>query len=82
MREAISADPMGNHVLELQLEVLKNKNGPSGMGMMFEFMRWCMRFEDLQYKSKPDELPENTPPADPGPLPTDEELGFKKDVPC
>jgi len=57
MREAISSDPMGNHVLEVQMEVLKNKNGPAGLGMMFEFMRWCMRFEDLQYKSKPDELP-------------------------
>lgn len=52
MREAIKADPMGNHTLELQMEVLKNKNGPSGTGVGFEFLRWCMRFEDLQYKSR------------------------------
>lgn len=58
MREAISADPMGNHTLELQMEVVKNKNGPSGQAAGFEFMRWCMRFEDLQYKSKPDEGPQ------------------------
>jgi replicative DNA helicase len=76
LREAISKDPMGNHVLELQMEVVKNKNGPSGMGMMFEFMRWCMRFEDLQYKSKPPE--ELNAAKTPEPLPTDEELGYKK----
>lgn len=77
-REAINADPMGNHVMELQMEVLKNKNGPSGTAMMFEFMRWCMRFEDLQYKSKPDEAMQPKPADEPEPLPTNEELGFPK----
>lgn len=80
LRDRISEDPMGNHTLELQMEVLKNKNGPSGMGMTFEFLRWCMRFEDLQYKSKPDELPgvkdKQKKPFNPIDLPTNEELGF------
>lgn len=49
-RDAISVDPMGNHVLMVRMEVLKNKNGPSGTGVEFEFLRWCMRFEDLKYK--------------------------------
>jgi replicative DNA helicase len=64
LRDAIKADPMGNHVLELQMDIIKNKNGPSGTAMGLEFMRWCMRFEDLQYKSKEDE-PELIEPKGP-----------------
>jgi len=51
LRAAIGSDPMGEHTLAVQMEVLKNKNGPSGMGIQFNFQRWCMRFEDLQYPS-------------------------------
>lgn len=52
LREAIANDPMGNHVLQVQMEILKNKNGPSGSSMQFLFQRWCMRFEDLQHPSQ------------------------------
>lgn len=72
MRDRIKADPMGNHTLELQLEVLKNKNGPSGTGVGFEFLRWCMRFEDLQYKSRDatePPLPEYDRTIDPADVP-------------
>ena len=46
LREAVAADPMGKHLLKVHLEVLKNKNGPAGSALMFDFLRWCMRFED------------------------------------
>lgn len=59
LRAAIKADPMGNHTLPVEMEVVKNKNGPAGTGIEFNFMRWCMRFEDLQYESKAPELPKN-----------------------
>jgi replicative DNA helicase len=45
---AISADPMGCHELQVKMEVVKNKNGPSNTSLSFRFLRWCMRFEDLQ----------------------------------
>jgi replicative DNA helicase len=51
MREEIANDPMGNHEYATQMEVCKNKNGPSGTAVGFNFKRWCMRFEDLQYES-------------------------------
>lgn len=57
LRAAIKADPMGNHTLPVEMEVVKNKNGPAGTGVEFNFMRWCMRFEDKQYESKAPELP-------------------------
>lgn len=75
LRDRIKADPMGDHTLELQMEVLKNKNGPSGTSVGFEFMRWCMRFEDLKVKSHED-LPDQPAPATEQTLPTNEELGF------
>ena len=58
LRAAIAADPMGEHMLAVRMEVLKNKNGPSGTGIEFNFLRWCMRFEDLQYESKGPENPD------------------------
>lgn len=77
LRDAISKDPMGNHVLPVQMEVLKNKNGPSGTGVGFEFLRWCMRFEDLIYKSHDasasEPEPERVTRED---LPSNEDLGF------
>ena len=74
-RERIQKDPMGNHTLAMQMEVLKNKNGPSGTGIQFNFLRWCMRFEDLQYETKEPELPEEEPlpPSEP-PAPETEEM--------
>lgn len=51
LRDAIASDPMGEHTLPVQMEICKNRNGPSGTGMEFNFLRWCMRFEDLQYPS-------------------------------
>ena len=62
----LAADPMGKHMLTCEMEGCKNKNGPSGTGMRFNFLRWCMRFENLQYESKgPENLgeTEETRPA-------------------
>lgn len=71
IRAAIEANPMGNPTLELQREVLKNKNGPSGTSVGFEFLRWWMRFKDLKVKSKEEE-----------PTPTQATMIEPEDVPA
>jgi replicative DNA helicase len=54
MREKIRDDPMGNTELQVVMEVCKQRSGPTG-DIFFNFKRWCMRFEDEQRPSKPDE---------------------------
>ena len=34
----LAADPMGKHMLTCEMEGCKNKNGPSGTGMRFNFL--------------------------------------------
>lgn len=71
MRETIADDPHAEISIPINLEVCKNRNGPSGTSIMFDFLRWCMRYEDLQNRSKPDE-----PQDKRSDLPTNEEMGL------
>jgi replicative DNA helicase len=56
LRQQIRDNPHAETELEVIMEVCKNRNGPQG-DVFFRFLRWCMRFEDLQRPSRPDALP-------------------------
>ena len=53
LHDKIRSDPHAETTVEVIMECCKNRNGPTG-DVFFNFLRWCMRFEDLQRLSKPD----------------------------
>lgn len=54
LRKTVADNPLAEVTLPVAMEVCKNRNGPSGTDIRFEFKRWCMKFEDEQYRSKLD----------------------------